>query len=181
MRFPKRARARSSQQSQGRPPTAPANTKNTCDAFGAHHHAFTSTASPYYTAFCKNAFAYCPLLNRRWPTSRVRRGGGVLSGGGTRRLCVALFAGVGLKYESPIVLRGGVQAQARPPMYEVSTGPRLEVRRPEFWAPGKLQVDAALAHTGHDPHARRPRAVALQRRFPHVYERSACGAIKVRH
>ena len=57
-------------------------------------------------------------------------GGGVLSGGGTRRLCVALFAGVGLKYESPIVLRGGVQAQARPPKYEVSTGPRLEVRRP---------------------------------------------------
>ena len=72
-------------------------------------------------------------------------GGGVLSGGGTRRLCVALFAGVGLKYESPIVLRGGVQAQARPPKSEVSTGPRLEVRRPEFWALGKLQVDAALA------------------------------------
>ena len=110
-----------------------------------------------------------------------RRGGGVLSGGGTRRLCVALFAGVGLKYESPNVLRGGVQAQARPPKYEVSTGPRLEVRRPEFWAPGKLQVDAALAHTGHDPHARPPRAVALQRRFPHVCERSACSAIKVRH
>ena len=111
------------------------------------------------------------------------RGGGVLSGGGTRRLCAALFAGVGLKYESPIVLRGGVQAQARPPKYEVSTGPRLEVRRPEFWAPGKLQVDAALAHTntGHDPHARRPRAIALQRRFPHVCERSACSAIKVRH
>ena len=108
-------------------------------------------------------------------------GGGVLSGGGTRRLCVALFAGVGLKYESPIVLRGGVQAQARPPKYEVSTGPRLEVRRPEFWAPGKLQVDAALAHTGHDPHARPPRAVALQRRFPHVCERSAWSAIKVRH
>ena len=104
------------------------------------------------------------------------RSGGVLSGGGTRRLCVALFAGVGLKYESPIVLRGGVQAQARPPKYELSTGPRLEVRRPEF-------CDAALAHTntGHDPHARRPRAIALQRRFPHVCERSAWSAIKARH
>ena len=135
-----------------------------------------------FTFFLKNHGVCVPHRAQSTMTHPLGGGGGdVLSGGGTRRLCVALFAGVGLKYESPIVLRGGVQAQARPPKYEVSTGPRLEVRRPEFWAPGKLQVDAALAHTGHDPHARRPPAVALQRRFPHVCERSACSAIKVRH